>query len=283
MIRLENVTKIYPPTVSVDNLSMHVAPGEFYGLLGPNGAGKTTTIRLITALTNPTKGGIMVNGFPVRRNETRFKAELGLVPQHNNLEPELTVTENLRLHAMLYGMPAVQATSRIEELLAFAELEEKASAVVNTLSGGMKRKTMIIRALMHNPRVLLLDEPTVGLDVFARRKVWDLLKSLNTRGITILLATHYLEEAEKLCTRIGLLKKGRLIMEGSPDELAAMVGPVVVEHFFNDKTALHFFKSQQEALEYAGTLQVEFNIRKTGLEDVFVKLTEERASASCMV
>jgi len=279
MIRLETVTKIYAETLSVDNLSMQIAPGDFYGLLGPNGAGKTTTIRMITALTNPTKGKIMVNGCPVHRSETRFKAKLGLVPQHNNLEPELTVIENLRLHAMLYGIPSAQAAKRIKELLAFVELEKKARAVVNTLSGGMKRKVLIVRALMHDPRVLLLDEPTVGLDVFARRKVWDLLKSLNTRGITILLTTHYLEEAEKLCNRIGLLNEGRLIMEGSPEELANIVGPVVVEHFSNDRTALHFFKSQQEALEYARSLQVEFNIRKTGLEDVFVRLTDERVSA----
>ncbi|NPV90730.1 MAG: ABC transporter ATP-binding protein [Firmicutes bacterium] len=279
MIRLENVTKVYPETVSVDNLSLHLEPGEFYGLLGPNGAGKTTTIRMITALTSPTKGRISVNGCRVHRNETRFKAELGLVPQHVNLEPELTVTENLRLHAMLHGMPPGQTLKRIEELLAFADLEEKAAAVVNTLSGGMKRKVLIIRALMHNPRVLLLDEPTVGLDVFTRRKVWDLLKSLNAKGITILLTTHYLEEAEKLCSRIGLLKKGGLIMEGSPDELAGVVGPVVVERFSNERTNLSFFNSRPEALEYASTLQEEFTVRQTRLEDVFVRLTEERVSA----
>jgi len=279
MIKLENVTKIYKQTVSVNKLNLHIRAGEFFGLLGPNGAGKTTTIRMLTALNMPTEGNILVNGCRVHRNDTRFKAEIGLVPQHINLEPELTVVENLRLHAMLYGIPPERARTRIEELLAFAGLEEKAGAVVNTLSGGMKRKVLIARALMHNPKILLLDEPTVGLDVFIRRKVWDLIKSLNARGITILLTTHYLEEAENLCSRIGLLKKGRLIMDGSPEELKQMVGPVVVEQFRDDQTNLHFFNSRQEALEYAVALRDEFTIRQARLEDVFVKLTEERVSA----
>lgn len=194
-------------TVSVRKLSLHIKAGEFFGLLGPNGAGKTTTIRMLTALTMPTEGSITVNGCLVHRNDIRFKAQVGLVPQHINLEPELTVVENLRLHAMLYGMAPAQTRMRVEELLAFTDLEEKANAMVNTLSGGMKRKVLIARALMHNPKILLLDEPTVGLDVSIRRKVWDLIKSLNVRGITILLTTHYLEEAESLCSCIGLLKK----------------------------------------------------------------------------
>jgi len=276
MIKLENVTRVYKQTVSVNRLNLHIRAGEFFGLLGPNGAGKTTTIRMITALTMPTEGSIAVNGCRVHRNDIRFKAEVGLVPQHINLEPELTVAENLRLHAMLYGLTPEQARTKIEELLAFAGLEEKRDAVVNTLSGGMKRKVLIVRALMHNPKILLLDEPTVGLDVFIRRKVWDLLKSLNARGITILLTTHYLEEAENLCSRIGLLKMGRLIMNGSPEELKQMVGPVVVEQFRDDRTTLHFFGSRQEALSFAAELRDGFSIRQARLEDVFVKLTEER-------
>jgi ABC-2 type transport system ATP-binding protein len=279
MIKIENVTKLYKQTVSVHKLNLHIRAGEFFGLLGPNGAGKTTTIRMLTALTMPTEGIIEVNGCRVQRNDTRFKAEIGLVPQHVNLEPELTVAENLRLHAMLYGIPPERARTRIEELLAFADLEEKAGEMVNTLSGGMKRKVLIARALMHEPKILLLDEPTVGLDVFIRRKVWDLIKSLNTRGITILLTTHYLEEAENLCSRIGLLKKGSLIMDGSPEELKQLVGPVVVEQFRDERTVLHFFHSRQEAIRFAGEIQDEFSIRQARLEDVFVKLTEERVSA----
>lgn len=278
MIELQDVSKVYDNTTSVDRLNLQIKDGEFFGLLGPNGAGKTTTIRMITALTAATEGVIKVNGNPVNRNNTRFKAEVGLVPQHINLEPELTVSENLRLHGMLYRIPSEMIKQRIEELLEFIDLESKADALINTLSGGMKRKVLIARALMHNPPLLLLDEPTVGLDVFSRRKVWDLIKSLNARGITILLTTHYLEEAENLCNRIGLLKKGKLIMCGSPEELKELVGPVVVEQFQNDKTNLHFFKSRSDALNFAASYEQGFTIRQAKLEDVFVKLTEERVN-----
>jgi len=276
VIDMQNVSKVYGKTISVENLNLHIKPGEFFGLLGPNGAGKTTTIRMITALTTVTEGRITVNGHTVHRNGTSFKADVGLVPQHINLEPELTVVENLRLHGMLYNIPLPAINDKIKELLEFIEMEEKAGDLVNTLSGGMKRKVLIARALMHAPPLLLLDEPTVGLDVFTRRKVWDLIKSLNSKGITILLTTHYLEEAENLCTRIGLLKKGKLIMCDSPEELKTMVGPVVVEQFQNEKTSLHFFKSRAQALEFAGGLGEGFSIRQARLEDVFVKLTAER-------
>lgn len=279
MIILENVTKTYRQTASVQGLNLHIKQGEFFGLLGPNGAGKTTTIRMLTALTMPTGGRIQVCGYPVSRNNIRFKNEIGVVPQHLNLEPELTVVENLRLHAMLYNMSRQETRHKVKELLEFTGLEEKADALVNTLSGGMKRKVLIARALMHNPKVLFLDEPTVGLDVFIRRKVWDLVKSLNTRGITIMLTTHYLEEAENLCSRIGLLKKGRLIMDGTPEELKKAAGHVVVEQFKDDHTDLHLFPDQQEALKYAGQLKDPFSIRQATLEDVFVKLTGERESA----
>jgi ABC-2 type transport system ATP-binding protein len=278
MIILENVTKEYRQTVSVQGLNLHIKQGEFFGLLGPNGAGKTTTIRMLTALTMPTGGKIQVCGYPVSRNNIRFKNEIGVVPQHLNLEPELTVVENLRLHAMLYNMKKEETRRRVEELLEFTSLEDKANALVNTLSGGMKRKVLIARALMHNPKVLFLDEPTVGLDVFIRHKVWDLVRSLNHRGITIMLTTHYLEEAENLCTRIGLLKKGRLLMEGTPEELKRVAGHVVVEQFKDEHTDIHLFPNQQEALNYASLLKESFSIRQARLEDVFVKLTGERES-----
>ncbi|HBC93892.1 MAG TPA: multidrug ABC transporter ATP-binding protein [Pelotomaculum sp.] len=279
MIILENVTKYYHQTASVQGLSLHVKQGEFFGLLGPNGAGKTTTIRMLTALTMPAGGKIQVCGYPVSRNNTRFKNDIGVVPQHLNLEPELTVVENLRLHAMLYDMTRQETKRRVGELLDFTGLEEKADALVNTLSGGMKRKVLIARALMHNPKVLFLDEPTVGLDVFSRRKVWDLIRSLNVRGITIMLTTHYLEEAENLCSRIGLLKKGKLIMDGTPGELKQLAGHVVVEQFKDERTELRLFPSQQEALKFAEQLQDSCSIRQATLEDVFVKLTGERENA----
>lgn len=280
MIELDKVSKTHGEKIAVTDLSLLINKGEFFGLLGPNGAGKTTIIRMIASLTVPTSGEIRVAGHQIRRSNTAFKAMVGLVPQHINLEPELTVEENLRLHGMLYNMSKEAISSKIEELLSFAELTEEKQALVNTLSGGMKRKVLIVRALMHNPQLLLLDEPTVGLDVFSRRRVWDLIKSLNTRGITILLTTHYLEEAEHLCSRIGLLKKGRLIMTGTTEQLRNVVGPVVVEVFVRDRTNLYFFKKQGEAVEFASSLKEEFTIRQTSLEDVFVIMTEERVETN---
>lgn len=279
MITLNQVSKLHGNQAAVDNLSLVVEHGEFFGLLGPNGAGKTTTIKMIASLTYPTSGEIIVNGQRAERNNTAFKSMVGLVPQHINLEPELTVEENLRLHGMLYGMSKADITSRIKELLEFAQLEEKAKDQITTLSGGTKRKVLIARALMHQPKLLLLDEPTVGLDVFSRRRVWKMIKSLNNRGITILLTTHYLEEAEHLCSRIGLLKRGKLIMTGSMDQLRSMVGPVVVEILARDNTELHFFSEQAQALEFAASVTEEFTIRQTSLEDVFVKMTGERVDA----
>ncbi|GAB6158382.1 ATP-binding cassette domain-containing protein [Desulfotomaculum varum] len=276
MLIFDRVTKLHGDKAAVDQLSLHIKQGEFFGLLGPNGAGKTTALRLLTALTSPSAGQITINGQPVSRNNISAKKQIGLVPQHINLEPELTVEENLRLHGLLYNMSRQEINRRIERLLAFVDLAEERKTLAGTLSGGTKRKVMIARALMHQPSLLLLDEPTVGLDVFSRRRVWDLIKSLNNRGITILLTTHYLEEAEHLCSRIGLLKKGRLIMTGSVEDLRQQVGPVVVEVFAGRRTDLYFFRDQGSALDFAAGLTDEFTIRQASLEDVFVKITGER-------
>lgn len=276
LIILKNLTKKYGDIIPVNQLNLTIEEGEFFGLLGPNGAGKTTTIRMIMALTPPYSGFIKVNGYKADRNNIAFKGQIGFVPQHNNLEPELTVEENLRLHGKLYGLEPDFINKRIKELLDFAQLEDKRDVIANTLSGGMKRKLLVARALMHNPSILLLDEPTVGLDVFARRKVWDLIKGLHKRGKTIILTTHYLEEAEALCTRIGLLKKGKLLMCGTLDELREKVGKVVIETFEHDETILHFYHSQEDALKAASKIATNLNIRQTRLEDVFVKITEEK-------
>lgn len=231
----------------------------------------------MTALTVLTSGSITINGCEVSRNTTSFKVQIGLVPQHINLEPELSVRDNLKLHGMLYKMSPLVIEDRIKELLEFTDLNDKARKQVKTLSGGMKRKILIARALMHNPSVLILDEPTVGLDVFSRRVVWDLMKSLHKRGKTIILTTHYLEEAENLCTRIALLKSGKLLMCDSFDGMQKKVGSVVVERFVNDQTLLEFYQDRNIALEAAKELKGEsFNIRKAKLEDIFVKLTEKK-------
>lgn len=276
MVIIKGLVKKYGKFTAVDNLNMEVKEGEFFGLLGPNGAGKTTTIRIISALTAATSGSIVIDGQPMDRNLISVKRKIGLVPQYINLEDEMTVWENLELHGRLYGMPKVVRRKKIEELLEFVELNDKAHDLVKTLSGGMKRKLMIARALMHEPKLILLDEPTVGLDPAMRRKIWDLLKDLNGKGLTILMTTHYIEEAESLCEYVGLMDKGKLIEVGSPADLIAKAGNFVVEFFENGRTKVKFFETRAEAIAFADKVQGNVNIRFSNLEDVFIKLTNRR-------
>jgi len=230
-------------------------------------------VRLLTTLARPTAGEVFINGWEVTRNASQVKKEIGVVPQHINLDQELTARENLELHGRLYRMPARERRARIQELLTFVDLADRADTPVEHFSGGMKRRLMIARALLHNPRVLFLDEPTVGLDPQVRRRLWDLIRSLNGQGITILLTTHYIEEAELLCHRVGILNKGRLIALGTPEELKARVGKVVVEVPNQNATEYRVFENREQALRYAAVLDRDVVIREANLEDVFVELT----------
>ncbi len=213
MILLNNVCKKYEK-FSINKIYLKIENGDFFALLGPNGAGKTTIIRMMTGLTPTTSGEIIINGIKVNRSNKKYLSEIGVMPQHINLEPELTAYENLKLHGMLFNMRNKDIKNKIENLLDFCDLSEKAHVKINELSGGMKRKLLLARAIMHNPKILLLDEPTVGLDVMYRKKVWQMIKELNKNGITILLTTHYLEEAEKLCRNFVLLNNGNLLFSG---------------------------------------------------------------------
>lgn len=273
MIILDKVVKKYQTNV-VNKLSLNITRGDFFGLIGPNGAGKTTTIKMLTALTEATSGSISINGIKVSRNSTNYKAQFGVAPQRINLEPELTVLENLKLHGKLYQMDKKKIENKINELLTFVNMTENKNYLVNKLSEGMKRKIVIIRALMHEPSILFLDEPTVGLDVYSRKKVWNILKQLNQQGITIILTTHYLEEAESLCNKIALLQKGELIMSGNMEELRHKTGRVVVEELQNNQ--LNFFTNKKEAYIFASECKTETKVRNTTLEDVFVKLMGNR-------
>ncbi|MDD2234029.1 MAG: ABC transporter ATP-binding protein [Desulfitobacteriaceae bacterium] len=276
MLVVKDLIKKYGELTAVDNLSLEINRGEFFGLLGPNGAGKTTTIRMINTLTPRTSGLITIDGKSMDRNLTEVKIKIGVVPQHNNLEGEMTAWENLELHGRIYGMPKKARRERIEELLEFTDLTERAADLARTLSGGMKRKLMIARALMHKPELLLLDEPTVGLDAAVRRKMWDLLKNLSSSGLTVLLTTHYIEEAEILCHRVGLMNRGRLIELDTPKNLIEKVGKVVVEYFDNEGTKGEFFETREDALAYAAGRQGNVKIRSSNLEDIFIKLTNRR-------
>ncbi len=276
MLKLEALIKHYGKIKSVDGIDLHIPRGEFFGLLGPNGAGKTTTIRMISTLTPKTSGTIIIDGQLMDRDLSAIKKRIGVVPQHNNLESEMTAYENLELHGRIYGMDAVQRKQQIETLLKFTELSDRKNDLVNTFSGGMKRRLMIARALMHNPELLLLDEPTVGLDAATRRKMWDLLKRLKEKGLTVLLTTHYIEEAETLCERIGLINEGKLIELDSPRALIDRMGAFIVENFENGSTHSSCFSDREEAGQYASKLMGTVNIRPTNLEDVFLKMTNRK-------
>ena len=214
------LTKIYSGHRAVDAIDFTVGRGETFGLLGPNGAGKSTTMRMIACRTPPTSGELSVENYDVRRSPRRIRSLIGVVPQENNLDPDLNVLENLLVYARYFRIPPVEAAARSDELLSFTGLSHRATARVDELSGGMKRRLMIARSLLHKPKLLVLDEPTTGLDPQVRQEIWQRLEELRRiGGVTIVLSTHYMEEAEKLCERLIVMDQGRILASGSPLEL----------------------------------------------------------------
>lgn len=228
-IEIRNLTKEYSGRVVVSSLELDVHHGELFGFLGPNGAGKTTTIRILTTLTRPSSGYALINGYDLVREKDRVKAEFGVVQQHLSLNRDLTVRENLELHARLHHIPGDKRAARIDEMLRYVDLIDHQDYLIDGLSGGMKRRTMIARAMLHQPRLLFLDEPTVGLDAQTRRRVWDLIRRMNSDGATVFLTTHYIEEAEALCDRVGIMHNGKMIALGTPYNLRQKLGMVTVE------------------------------------------------------
>ena len=205
MIKLQDLTKQYDKFLAVDHLNLTIETGEFFGLLGPNGAGKTTTISMLSTLLLPTKGSIQIDGEPLTRQNDRLKRKLSVVTQEYSMRQDMTMDEIMEYQGRLYYMPLKKIRERSEQLLNFCELLDYRKRTVRKLSGGMKRKLMVCRALLTEPEILLLDEPTAGMDALARRQMWNLLKKLNQQNLTILLTTHYMEEAESLCDRVGFM------------------------------------------------------------------------------
>jgi lipooligosaccharide transport system ATP-binding protein len=221
IIVARDLAKRYGEFTAVDGISFSVLSGECFGFLGPNGAGKTTTIRMISCVSPVTEGSLTVEGMHVQAEPRQIKSRLGVVPQDDNLDPELTVRQNLRAYARYFDLPNEVAAERIDEVLALFQLTEKQNDRIDVLSGGLKRRLTIARGLLNSPTVLILDEPTVGLDPQARHLVWQKLRTLKAGGITMLLTTHYMDEAARLCDRIVILYEGKIIAEGTPDELIA--------------------------------------------------------------
>jgi len=290
------LTKRYGDSVVVDALSFRIAAGECLGVIGPNGAGKTTTIRMCLGLSEPDSGEIMALGLRMPRDALAIKAQLGVVSQFDSLDPDFTCAENLLVYGRYFGLPERRIRERIPQLLEFAALTHKADARPVELSGGMRRRLSLARALVNDPRLLMLDEPTTGLDPQARHLMWERLQVLLQQGKSILLTTHFMDEAERLCTRLLVLDHGRKIAEGRPRELIARhLEPDVVEAYGNGALALAesplrtlagrtevsgetvFFYTQdaRPLLDALGREHPKLRTlhRPANLEDLFLKLT----------
>lgn len=274
MIEIQNVSKVYPgaKVKAVDGVSLTIPSGEFFGLLGPNGAGKTTLISMLSTLLIPNEGQFLIDGEVLDRQRGDIKRKLSLITQHNSLRNDMTLNQIMELQGRLYAMPKAEIKRRSEELLSFCGLLEHRKKIVRKLSGGMKRKLMLCRALLTEPEILILDEPTIGLDPASRRQIWDLLKTLNRQGTTILLTTHYIDEAQYLCQRIALIEQGKVARLDTPDALIRELGEVAIDEFDCDHTQSAFFAQKEDALRYAARLQNKFVLRSTTLEDVFLNV-----------
>jgi len=295
IIKATGLTKRYGDFVAVDGVDFEVYRGECVGFLGPNGAGKTTTVRMMYCFLPPTSGNLSIAGFSVQADDREIKCVVGVAPQEDNLDVDFSVVENLVVYARYFGISKVDALKRADEQLAFFQLQEKRDMSVEALSTDMKRRLIFARALLNNPQVLLLDEPTTGLDPQVRHLVWDAIRQLKKLQVTIILTTHYMDEAEILCDRIIIVDHGKIIEDGKPKELIKRyIGETVLELDYNEALIPIIKETFSDArVEVVGELmQVftpkpygvfesflhehriqNFTIRKANLEDVFLKLT----------
>jgi lipooligosaccharide transport system ATP-binding protein len=294
-LNVTGLRKFYGTQEVVAGIDLQLRAGECFGLLGPNGAGKTTTLKLCLGLTDPDGGEIAMLGLPVPHRSREARARVGIVPQVDNLDPDFTVRENLLVYGRYFGLPENDITGRIPGLLEFAGLGARAEARIQALSGGMKRRLTLARALINDPDLIFLDEPTTGLDPQARHLIWARLRQLLSQGKTIFLTTHFMDEAERLCHRVAIMDCGRIIAHGAPRELIEQhIEPQVVEVYGDgaESWAATFGKSAAERCEHTGEtifcytrdadalvhdlerrLELRYLHRPANLEDVFLKLT----------
>ncbi|MDN5308991.1 MAG: lipooligosaccharide transport system ATP-binding protein [Methanolobus sp.] len=296
VIVARDLVKKYKDTLAVDNISFSIEEGEMFGFLGPNGAGKTTTMRMIQCVSPVTSGSLEIFGMDAMSHPREIKSHLGVVPQENNLDMDFTVYENLVVFSRYFDIPRDEAERRATELLEFVHLEDKKDTMTENLSGGMKRRLILARALINRPKMLILDEPTVGLDPQARHMIWDKLRALKKQGVTVVLTSHYLDEVEKLCDRLVVMDYGKILVEGSPSQvIREYVGSGIVEAE-NNPELIECLKRKEASYEVIGDLvhiytdnpkqiaeflTMECSISKMSarpatLEDVFLKLTGRR-------
>ena len=297
IITVESLVKRFGAVTAVDDISFNVAPGEIFGFLGPNGAGKTTTINILCTLSKPTSGRATIDGYDVVRQQSQVRQSIGLVFQDPSLDERLSGLQNMRFHAMVYNMPATVREQRIEQMLCMVELWDKRNSEVRTYSGGMKRRLELARGLLHHPKVLFLDEPTLGLDPQTRNRIWDYILEMRQReGTTIFLTTHYMDEAEN-ADRIAIIDYGKLVAIDSPESLKRIVSQdiISVKTADNDKAAEEIklryqIEARQDGSEITfevlsgekflppflkefATKVLSVNMRRPSLDDVFLKLT----------
>ena len=280
MIETRNLTKRFDNFTAVDSLNLKIETGEFFGLLGPNGAGKTTTISLLSTLLLPSSGEILIDGQTLTRSRPDLKRKISAITQEYSMRQDMNMDEIMEYQGRLYFMPHKEIKRRTEELLEFCDLLKFRKRTVRKLSGGMKRKLMVCRALLTEPEILLLDEPTAGMDALSRRQMWNLLRKLNDQNLTILLTTHYMEEAQNLCGRVALMDHGRLDEINTPAGLIESLGRYTVDEPTPDGTVSHYFHSRQEAIACLSGISDEASLRETTLEDVFVERAGKHLSPS---
>ena len=279
MIELKNLTKRFDQFTAVDSINLTIRTGEFFGLLGPNGAGKTTTIGMLSTLYLPTSGEVRIDGEPLTRNRTDIKRKISVVTQEYSMRQDMTMDEIMEYQGRLYFMPRREIRERTEELLDFCGLLQFRKRTVRKLSGGMKRKLMVCRALLTSPESLILDEPTAGMDALSRRQMWNLLHKLNERDLTILLTTHYMEEAQSLCDRLAMMNHGKLEEVNTSAGFIAHLGAFTVDEMTESGIKSHYFHERKDALAFLERMDGRFTLRETTLEDVFV----ERCGGHLMV
>ena len=277
VIRCEGLRKSFGDLKAVDGIDLEVRRGEIYGFLGPNGAGKTTTVRMLTTMERPTSGTVWIDGHETSKDYIAARRSIGIIQQQHSLDKDISVRENIIHHALMQGMSLKESKRRMMGLCDTMELTGRLDDLVANLSGGWKKRVAIVCSMIHDPEVLFMDEPTTGLDTQSRNLLWRMIRALNRQGTTIFLTTHYIYEAESLCDRIGIIDRGRLIAEGSPDELVSSVGRFVMVRTDEDcdEVSLTFFPDRGSAMAAADAHAGEHNtvVRKTTLEDAFLEIT----------
>lgn len=278
MIQTENIIKSFGKKIILSGINIHVQARELVACLGPNGAGKTTTVRILSGQARADGGSIRLAGRDFTRQPLEAKALCGVVSQHLNLDAELSVRESLDIHGRLFGMDAASRKRESCRLLGIVEMEHKVDALAKTLSGGEKRRIMLARALLHRPQILFLDEPTVGLDPFIRRKIWGLIKRIQQEGTTILLTTHYIEEAEFLADKVIFIDNGCIVAEGTPRALMDQIGQWALDVQHEGVLTTRYFEERSEAADASLREQGASMVRRVSLEDAFLKITGRKVS-----